>query len=384
MKLIYAKRNCLLLRDGGSIHYPFSRYLTDRFTNPHTRELVAQSLRILDRFCTSHDINLALRAIESLSLSYIETKRLAELCWRPLSEIEAMSDGKVRLLSSAKAGTSPRERPSAVEANTAKKRQDHIAEYLKFYREVILFPNILSRTAREELIENYDNSEGQLRRAVSGTKQGHHLSIKSLPTDKYLAIIEDVFVRPHELFQTADGKPKRTLLRDRAMALLACEGLRPGTIGNIALADFQPGAEKLSIRDNRKKRSGRVTTSTPKLKMGDSTSVNSASETMISLWPFTVHALNEYIQQERTAVLSKQMSNRSEGFLFLTDEGKPIKHRASITELFKNLGSRLAELGLLDIGDDPYFQKQKQYDFYSYVLRHSAASPRHNQRLFGV
>jgi hypothetical protein len=60
--------------------------------------------------------------------------------------------------------------------------------------------------------------------------------------------------------------------------------------------------------------------------------------------------------------------------LFLTDEGKPIKHRASVTELFNKLGSRLAELGLLDIGDDPYFQKQKQYDFYSYVLRHSAAS----------
>lgn len=28
----------------------------------------------------------------------------------------------------------------------------------------------------------------------------------------------------------------------------------------------------------------------------------------------------------------------------------------------------------MDIGDDPYFQNQETYDFYGYVLRHSAAS----------
>lgn len=158
------------------------------------------------------------------------------------------------------------------------------------------------------------------------------------------------------------------------MTLLACEGLRPGTLGNIALADFRSRAGMLVIKDNRAKRSERITTNTPKLKLGDSTQVNSASETMITLWPFTVRAIEEYKEMERSAVLAKQLSNHSKGFLFLSERGTPIKHRGTITELFNKLGPRLAVLGLLDVGDDPYFQKQAQYDFYGYVLRHSAAS----------
>lgn len=158
------------------------------------------------------------------------------------------------------------------------------------------------------------------------------------------------------------------------MVLLACEGLRPGTLGNIALADFRPNAKMLAIKDNKAKRIERITTKTPTLKLADSTLVNSASETMITLWPFTVRAINDYIETERDAVLMKRLINRSKGFLFLSDEGEPIKHRGTITEMFNKLGKRLAALGLLDIGDDPYFQKQDQYDFYGYVLRHSAAS----------
>lgn len=158
------------------------------------------------------------------------------------------------------------------------------------------------------------------------------------------------------------------------MVLLACEGLRPGTLGNIALADFRPNAGMLAIRDNRAKRNERITTNTPKLKLGDSTQVNSASETMITLWPFTLSAIQEYIKTERSAVLAKRLSNYSRGFLFLSERGTPIQHRGTITEMFNKLGRRLTALGLLDIGDDPYFQQQEQYDFYGYVLRHSAAS----------
>lgn len=70
----------------------------------------------------------------------------------------------------------------------------------------------------------------------------------------------------------------------------------------------------------------------------------------------------------------KKLTNRSNGFLFLSDKGEPIKHRSSITEMFNKLGKRLTTIGLLDIGSDPYFAGQKKYDFYGYVLRHSAAS----------
>lgn len=374
MEQVFARKNYVLLHDDGSIHYPFSKFLTDEFTNPHTRELVAQSLRIFYRFCTAHQIELVFRALEGRCLTYDEAKKLAELCYRPLPEVEAMGEKKVFFLTSAKAGKAPSELPGAVEPNTARKRLNHIARYLDIYREVFLEPNIRSVTTREQLRHEYDKIGKQLRRTIRGTKQSHHLAIKSLPTDKYLSIIEAVFVRPHDLFQTAAGKPSRTLLRDRAMVLLACEGLRPGTLGNIARADFRPNAEKLVIKDNRAKRSERITTNTPKLKLGDSTLVNSASETMITLWPFTVHAINEYIETERNAVLMKRLANRSKGFLFLSDEGEPIQHRGTITEIFNKLGDRLAALGLLDIGDDPYFQKQEKYDFYGYVLRHSAAS----------
>jgi hypothetical protein len=374
MRQVFAKMNYVLLHDNGSIHYPFSKFLTDEFTNPHTRELVAQSLRIFYRFCTAHQIELAFRALEGRGLTYDEAKKLAELCYRPLPEVEAMGDKKVVFLTSAKAGKAPSELPGAVEPNTSRKRLSHIAGYLDIYRKVFLEPNIRSATIREQLKHEYDKVVEQLRRTIRGTKQSHHLAIKSLPTDKYLSIIEAVFVRPHDLFQTAAGKPSRALLRDRAMVLLACEGLRPGTLGNIALADFRPNAEMLVIKDNRANRSERITTKTPKLKLGDSTQINSASETMINLWPFTVRAINDYIESDRDAVLMKRLTNRSNGFLFLSDEGEPIQHRGTITEMFNKLGKRLVALGLLDIGDDPYFEKQEQYDFYGYVLRHSAAS----------
>ncbi len=374
MRQVYGRRSYLLLHDDGSMHYPFSKFLTDKFTNPHTRELLAQSLRVLYRFCKAHLVELAFRATEGRCLTYSEAKSLGELCYRPLREIEVMGDKKVVFLTSPKAGKAPKDLPDAVEPNTAKKRLDHIALYLDSYREVFLEPNIRSVTTREQLKHEYDKIGDQLRKTITGTKQNHHLSIKSLPADKYLAIIKAGFVRPEELFQSEAGKPSRTLLRDRAMMLLACEGLRPGTLGNIALADFRPNSGHLVIKDNRAKRSERVTTGTPKLKMGDSTQVNSASETMITLWPFTVHAIQDYIDSERDAVLAKRLTNRSNGFLFLSDEGEPIKHRSSITQMFNNLGKRLASLGLLDIGNDPYFANQKKYDFFGYVLRHSAAS----------
>lgn len=374
MRHVFARRNYVLLHDDGRIHYPFTKFLTDRFTNPSTRELVAQSLRVFHRFCKAHRIELALRAAEGRCLSYDEAKKLGELCYRPMREIEAMGDKKVIFITSSKAGKAPKEVPGAVEHNTADKRMNHIAQYIDYYREVFVVPNVCSAALREQIKNEFDRVSHQLRNTISGTKQNHHLAIKSLPSEKYLSIIEAVFVRPEECFQTSLGKPSRTLMRDRAMVLLSCEGLRPGTLGNITMADFLPGSGRLIIKDNRAKRSERITPGTPLLKMGDSTQVNNASETMITLWPFTVRAIEEYIDVERSAVEIKRLTNRSNGFLFLSDEGEPIKHRSSITEMFNKLGKRLAVLGLLDVGNDPYFSKQKKYDFYGYVLRHSAAS----------
>lgn len=188
MKQVFAKRNYVLLHEDGSIHYPFSKFLTDKYTNPHTRELVAQSLRVFYRFCTAHQIELVFRALEGRCLTYDEAKKLAELCYRPLPELEAMGNKKVVLLTSAKAGKAPSELPGAVEPNTARKRLNHIASYLDSYREVILEPNIRSVTTRVQLKDEYDKIGAQLRWTIRGTKQSHHLAIKSLPTDKYLSM----------------------------------------------------------------------------------------------------------------------------------------------------------------------------------------------------
>lgn len=374
MRHVTAKKNYLLLHDDGiSIHYPFSKFLSNEFDNSNTQELVSQSLRILYRFFEAHEIELAARAVTGQCLTYNECKCLAGLCYRPLDEVESISSKKVILITSAKAGKPPKSIPEAVEPNTAQKRLINIAKYLKFYYEVFLLPNILSRTLRENLLSEYEITRQRLQNEISGTKQNHYLNIKSLPSDKFLKIIRAIFIQPEILFLNESGNPSRTLKRDRAMALLACECLRPGTLGNIARSDFRLDSGHLVITDNREKREN-TSSSTPLLKLGASTLVNSASENLIELWPFTVVAIQEYIDSERTNILAKSLKNRSRGFLFLNEKGEPIKHRASITAMFHNLGNRLSELGLLDVGNDPYFQNKKKYDFYAYVLRHSSAS----------
>lgn len=374
MKTAVAGKNYLLLRSDGTVHYWFSKFLTDQFTNPHTRELTARSLRVLHRYLSASKIELAVRAKDGRCLSYDEAKALTALCWLELQEIEAMSDIKIRKITSPQAGTAPRNLPTAVQPNTAYTRLHDIVQSLLFFREVFIDPRIPFGTPREQLKSAYDDTCAQLLKGIRGSKQNHHLRIKSLPTDKYLAIIEAVFTRPDELFRSAMGKPSRTILRSRAMTLLACEGLRPGALGNVALSDFQPHSMHLYVRDNRAKRTRRLNTSTPVLKLGDSIQVNSASETIITLWPFTVRAIEDYIDNERNAVLMKRLTNRTGGFLFINEQGEPISHRDSITSMFKTLGQRLAELGLLDVTNDPYFHSHKKYDFYGYVLRHSAAS----------
>lgn len=374
MRTAIALTNYLLLHDDGGIHYPMSKFLSDKFDNPNTRELVSQSLRIFVRFLTAHHIELTVRALEGRCLSFDECKSLAGLCYRPLAEAELLSDTKVVLLTSAKTGKAPQVRTNAVEPNTALKRLNHIASYLSFYYEVFLDPHSQSGALRTELSESYKKTRDQLIGEIGGTKQNHHLMIQSLPSDRFLQLIRDIVLRPHLWFVTPSGKTSATLYRDRAMVLLACEGLRPGSIGNIIREDFRENGGYLVVKDNRKRRLGRPSSGTPLLKLGASTSVNSAAETMISLQPFTIQAIHDYIRRERVPILAKHVQNRSRGFLFLNERGEPIGHRSSITAIFNRLGKQLEKAGMLDVGSDPYFRSKLQYDFYSYVLRHSAAS----------
>ena len=209
MRQVSAKRNYLLLHDDGNIHYPFSKFLTHEFDNPHTRELVGQSLRVLHRFLTAHGIELAVRALEGRCLTYDEIQSLAGLCYRPIGEIELLSNAKVVLITSAKADIPPEDMLDAVEANTAAKRLNHIASYLKFYQEVFLDPHIRSATLRSELVTIYEQTQGKLNREIAGTKQGHHLTIQSLPSHRFLEIIRTVVLEPEMLFRTEEGETPR-------------------------------------------------------------------------------------------------------------------------------------------------------------------------------
>ena len=373
MRKFEARRNFLLLNDDGTIHYPFSRYLTREQINPHTREVISQALRIFCRLCMAKCIDLPRRALEGRCLTDLEINNLVSLCYRPLDEIEAFSDHKIVNILSAKAGTQPEKLPKAVQANTARKRLLDIAAYLDNYRKVILDPNIRAESTRAWLIEEYANTIATLRTKIRGTKETHHLQIKSLPVEKFQAIIRAIYVSPDKLFLNDSGEPSRTMYRDRAMALLAAEGLRTGSINNIQARDLKLISGHLMILDHREKR-GRPSASHSHLKLGAEVSkVNSASETMISLWPFTLEAIDKYIKTERDAALTKTLANHSNGFLFLSEQGSPIEHRSSVTRMFNRLGKQLKAAGLLNVGDDAYFSNKKTYDFYGHVLRHSAA-----------
>lgn len=164
-------------------------------------------------------------------------------------------------------------------------------------------PHIQSDTLRGELITAYDQTQEKLKREVASTKQNHYLTIQSLPSNRFLQIIRAVVLEPKTLFLTEGGKLSSTLYRDRAMFLLACEGLRPGALGNLTRDDFRPNSGHLVLKDNTKQRPGQSTTGTPALKGASSKKVTYASETMITLWPFTVTAITDYLVQERDAVL---------------------------------------------------------------------------------
>lgn len=212
------------------------------------------------------------------------------------------------MITSAKADVPPEDIRGALEANTAAKRLNHIASYLKFYREVFLDPHIQSSTLRSELISAYEQTQEKLKREVAGTKQNHYLTIQSLPSHRFLQIIRAVILEPVTLFLTEGGKPSATLYRDRAMFLLACEGLRPGALGNLTRDDFRPDSGHLVLKDNTKKRSGRLTTGIPALKGASSKKVAYTYETMITLWPFTVTAITDYLVKERDPILAKHLN----------------------------------------------------------------------------
>ena len=378
LNLVHARDLTLLIGSDGTINGPFSLYLNERFDNPHTREAAASGLRVFHRFLVAHGIDLPCRAIEGEGLRSVERKWLTELAYRPLEEIEQMSDAMIKQSTTMRKAAVARDQIGAVAPNTAAIRLASVAAFLRWFRADVLAEAIRSASDRRALSDCYAATCADLEGRIRGTKQGHHHEVRSLPVERYLQLIRELVLRPESLFRTQGGKQSATLMRDRAMVLLAAEGLRPGSLGNLAIDDFKyeagAAAGYVDIRDNVTRRQAPVRTSTPKAKGARSTLVPYVSSVTVKLWPFTCLAIKEYMGGERAAVLGRQLKNRSKSFLFIADHGGPITDRTTIATVFGRLEGRLRELGLLNRADGDPYARGTHYDFSAYTLRHSAVT----------
>lgn len=378
MQVVQVKNKALLLNQDGSIHAPFTLFLNNKFDNPHTKESMAGGLRLLQKFLEAHSIDLAERALEGLCLLPNEIESLRELAYRSVNEVERMTTGFINRVGKASKDDHARNLKGAVQSNTAARRLDQVAVFLTWYFDTVLEYRIRSASKRDELRRRYESTTADLRGAIRGGKKGHSNEIRSLPKDVYLNIIREIFLRP-ELIQSASGMASSTMMRDRAIALLACEGLRPGAIGNLALNDFRwrvgdVAGGYVDLRDNVTKRKTRITTKTLVQKGIASTTQAYNSEVTVKLWPWTCAAIKDYIDGERAALTEKTLANRTMGFLFIADHGGPIGDRTTLSAAFVRIKKGLRTAGLLNKSASDQHLNSDHYAFTAYTLRHSAAS----------
>jgi integrase len=343
MRLVDANGKGLLISKSGEIHAPESLFLNSRYDNPHSRATVSLGLRLLHILVRLVGVYLPQRALEGHCLYAPEVGWLANLAFRPVEELEAMNPRM--LLRLAKSEDTPhRDRAGAVTASTASARLHQIGEYLKWYFENVLDPRIRSAQARTELKERYDTTVRELKGKIRGGKSKHPTQVRSLPTDVFIRVIREAWVNPEVVFCSESGATSVTAQRDRAIFLLACEGMRPGAIGNLALQDFL--GSQMRIVDNVRRRGEAPTEGTPVQKGARSNLQAYSSELNITLWPWTTAAIHEYIQGERVALLKRTLHNASKGFLFLEYQyAGPIRSRKTISLIF----NRAARRGVISI-----------------------------------
>lgn len=378
MKIETVYSHVILTTDEQVVHVPFMLYLNTRYDNPHSKMVAARALRAFVRLVDAFDIDIASRALEARCLTEGEKASLYQLVYYPIERIEAMSDKAVRTIASAQKEKDSSRIKGTVEPNTAFKQLWQIANFLIWYHDKVLHPRMpLSSGVTEALRYAYESCATELKNAVRGTKSAHPHQIKSLPNQRLLDIYKALYIRSEDVLQTKSGKPGGNLMRDRALVLLAAEGIRPGAIGNIGYKDFKWAGGKehgyIVIRDNTPRRLKPLSIATPTQK-GLRSKQNYNSEITVSIWPTTAKAIREYIDGARQEITSRTLRNKSEGFLFLAEHGGPIGDRGTISTVFKRAGVGLRRLGLLAKDEkDPYLDGE-EYDFKAYVLRHSAAS----------
>ncbi|WP_131367719.1 hypothetical protein [Comamonas thiooxydans] len=378
MRIEFQGSKVYLVNDAGVLHVSGTLFLNQVSVNPHTIAILARSLRVWARLASAFDIDLAARALQGVWLTEGEKRSLRYLVFRPIEEIESMSDRDVRHISSPTRQVEQKSKASAVARNTALKQLVGIAKYLTWFHTRIIAPRLPPGSSLSACLQTQvDACSRDLKAAVTSTQTSNPFRIRSVPTERFLQIYSAVFLSYQKIFKTASGRPSVTASRDRAIVLLAGEGVRPGAIGNLARGDFRwegknsPGY--ITFKDNTSRRGKKIGPNTPVQKGAASHQAYNSLVT-IQVWPTTAQAIQDYIDGDRSTATTRGLKNRSQGFLFLAEHGGPIGDRGTITRVFRQARRGLTEAGLLHKDPkDPYLEGDA-YDFHAYLLRHSSAS----------
>lgn len=369
MKLVRAGSKVLMISDGGSINAPFSFYLSTH-RNPNTQDSLANSLKLLHLFLIHFKVSLAERALEGRCLEEREMVGLISLSFRPLGDLT--DPKRVQKFLDLRNAEADEDRDGAVEGGTASQRLKDIAAFLKDY-ETLVANHIRSTDTRERLSANYLACCLRLRQAVGGAASRSSYDIRAISSKDFVDCMKVVYCRPKVLLGNA--KSDIHLLRDRAMFLLSCEGLRPGEICNLRVNDLVKGKDgllTLQVAVNKKHRKA-IKSSTP-LPKGASSNKAYATVRMIHLWPFTRDAVNDYINGPRSEAIEQAGEDRTSGFVFIKSNGDPIASRQAVSLRFSQMCDSLRQAGHMKIEEAPRRGDEKKEEASSYTMRHSAAS----------
>lgn len=359
----------MMVENDGRIIAPFSFFLNNH-KNPNTQDSISVSLKLFHCFLLHCQILLPDRALEGRCLEEREMVGLISLSFRPMADLtDQRRIAKVLDLRNAEADE---DRDGAVEGGTASQRLKDIAAFLKDY-ETLVAHHIRSADTRERLAASYLACCERLRRAVAGAASSSAYDIRALSSTDFEGGMKVVYSQPTVLL--GDAKSDMHLLRDRAMFLLSCEGLRPGEICNLRVNDLVKGPDgllTLQVAVNKKHR--KVVKSSTPLPKGASSNTPYATVRMIHLWPFTRDVLNDYINGPRSEAIAQAGEDRTSGFVFIKSTGEPISSRQAVSLRFRQMCDALQQAGHIKFEAGPKRGDGKVNGLSSYTLRHSAAS----------
>lgn len=369
MKLVRAASKVVMVDEDGRINAPFSFFLNTH-KNPNTQESLAVSLKLFHLFLMNFRISLSERALNGLCLEEREIVGLINLSFRPLTDL-AVPRRRAKFLDVRNAEPDE-DREGAVQGGTASHRLKDIAAFLKDY-EILVANRIRSADTRERLAASYLACGQRLQRAVGGAASSSSYDIRAMTTEDFVNCMKVVYSQPRTLL--GGSKSEMHLLRDRAMFMLSCEGLRPGEICNLRVNDlFQGPAGLLSLQVAVNKKHRKVVKSSTPVPKGASSNTSYATARIIHLWPFTRDALNDYINGPRSDAIAQSGDDRTSGFVFIKSTGDPVASRQAVSLRFSQMCDALHQAGHMNIDAAPRRRPVRKDELSSYTMRHSAAS----------